>query len=212
MTTPREDHMAVKPPQDGSVLLQTTDGEEHTHVFSHDNTWSQEPFGIVFREYHPAPTRPERIVFPWTNILHFEVYPNSASYHQLMLQWLKDCDHDWLTHPRVGHYCRHCRLDMADMVNLYDDKIHEVPGLVSKAEFVDREAVEHDPTSEALPAVQDRSAGLGAIAVTIAVMGDPADFCECDDDTTPHAGPCRQNPTTWPTAIVDPDEEGNGQF
>lgn len=211
--TPRADHIASAPQPDGSVLLKTTDGEDHVHAFTNDNNWMQEPFGVVFHEPKAPKGRPERVVFPWTNIVHFEVYPNSPAYHQLMLQWLKDCDHDWLTHPQVGHYCRVCRIPMSSIEELYSDEFTEAPSLVNDDPKIDRAAAKHEGNpDEPLPAPAVIDAGLGAIAVTLAVMGDPADFCECNDDTTPHDGPCRQNPMTWPTAIVDENEEGNGQF
>ena len=205
MTTAREDHTNSKPQPDGKVELLTTDGELHSHLFSHENNWTHEPFGIVFKEKH------KRSVFPWTNIVSYDVWYNSPEYNQQMLGWLKDCDHDWLTHPQVGHYCKFCRLDMRDLDKLYQDDFEEPPALVVTDPSVDREAQNHEggPDSDPLSGAQPQT---GVALRIVSLDEDPSTFCECDDGTTPHDGPCRVDPATWPIREIGPDEDGNTQF
>ena len=211
MSTPREDYLATRPEPDGHVLLKTTDGEEHSHPFTHDNHWKQEGFGVVFVERKPLKSRPQRVVFPWTNIVHYEVYQNSDEWHEQMLEWLKNCDHEWFTHPNVGHYCKWCRLDMADLTNLLEGKLFEVPALVSEAPHVDRTASQFQDVGGA-PAVTV-AVPKSEITMAVVLLDDPSTYCSCDETAkTEHDGPCSQKPETWSVARIEPDEDGNTTF
>lgn len=205
--TPRDDYLAQRPEMDGKVVLKTTDGEEHCHIFRNDNNWEQAHFGVVFKPNDPG--APEAIVFPWTNVVHYEIYGNSSEYNAAMIKWLQDCDHEWLTHPQVGNYCKWCRLDMNTMVPLLEGKLDEPPALVITSAWVDRQATafEGDPTEQTTVTVPKPQT-----SITMIVGVDPMDLCECADDSTPHEGACRMRPETWPRHEVDPDEDKNQEF
>lgn len=198
--TTHEEHLLARPTPDGLVEIKSTDGGLHTMRFTVEDLWTQEPFGIVFK------TQTTRKVFPWSNILWYEVKLNSEWFNEDMLKWLKDCDHEWLTHPRVGNYCQHCRLDMSDMGRLYEDKLSEPPPLVITDKTIDKEAGEFEGTSLEDMAGQPHQHAGPHIRI-VALGEDPTTFCACDDSAgaLDHPPPCRLLPGTWPTIDIDPD-------
>lgn len=202
----REDHLAVKPKPDGRVVTTLTSLAEHTHEFSYETSWSREAFGIVYRY------EDRMIAFPWSNVLKWEVFHNSDEYNKSMIEWLQTCDHEWLTHPAVGHYCKHCRLDMSDLDKLLSGKLSVPPALVSTDPSVDEEAANHEGSSPSADGLLSGASSAEPIVRVLTMSVDPMSLCGCESDGTEHDGPCRLKPWTWPITDITPDEDDNKEF
>ena len=82
---------------------------------------------------------------PWSIVGAARVVYNSSTFNQQYLEYLRDCNHEWISHPLIGHYCQHCRLDMKDLEKILDPENTEVPALVIEDASLDQVSKSYDP-------------------------------------------------------------------
>lgn len=125
--------------------------------------WNMHSWGLEITRLKEHPDGSGKDIFPFANVLSCTAIPNSNEYDELLLSYLRLCDHEWLTYPGIMPpltYCSICRLDMNDLAEVMDPATVEPPAVVVDSPDFDR--VSHgfdgrDPFEEAAsvsPAIQ----------------------------------------------------------
>jgi hypothetical protein len=127
---------------DGPVALSTADGHASAREYGIDEAkWNVHDWGVEVTREPNHPDGCGKDLFPFTNMLTFTVLPNSKQYEALLLEYIRNCEHVWITHPRIVPpltYCEECRVDMSDLAVVMDPKTADTPALVVESLDLDR--------------------------------------------------------------------------
>lgn len=143
LTDAQRAYIATEPPMDGWIEVWLINPINGNNEFHHDleelESWMDSTIsGLAIRYPRDEKTQRSRvIVYPWSNLSYYEVFENSAAYVAATLKWLRDCDHDWLSHPQFGNYCRVCRLNMNNLDYVLNPDTKDIPQLHTRSDAMD---------------------------------------------------------------------------
>lgn len=103
--------------------------------------WEAQYWGLEITRGPSHPAGRGKDIFPYGNLLSFTVTANSAEYELKLLEFIRQCEHQWITHPHTMvplTYCETCRVDMADLASVMDPSTTSTPALVVESSDLDR--------------------------------------------------------------------------
>lgn len=102
-------------------------------------TLEETPVGLRFTDRDSSVTR---VIMwnapPYSAVTKYVIHHATPGYIERLIDWMKDCDHAWLTHPSgPTTYCQHCRLDMNELGQLESGELKTLPTMVLENEVID---------------------------------------------------------------------------
>lgn len=184
------------PALDGQVSLTTGASTAAVREYGvSEAKWQAHFWGVEITRTKSHPDGFGKDLFPFTNVLTFSILSNSAAYEMKMLDYIRQCEHKWITLPQVPPltYCEECRVDMSDLGTVMDPTTTSAPSLVVESNDLDRMSHAFDGKD---PFARAEPPAAGPMLLVIDAGEIPDEVHRLVDEQLGDAGPAVDDPDT----------------